>query len=129
MSKKNSSQNEIVPSMLLIPPTINFNEQIDCIQFIHVQINQETITFDNGTILHLSDIREISVPETVLGHPDHPLTIALKSEINKGHGIVYLLYTINRIPHIKIITTQDRLSAISLAINLKEAKNQIAKRR
>ena len=97
-------------------------DQASNMQVGAVQIGQDSIALADGTVIALSDIKEISAPQIVVGQPNNLLTRAIDDELKKGHGIVYILYVTKDGASTKIIPTVDRSAAVTLAERLKNAK-------
>ncbi len=87
-----------------------------------LRLGEASIELADGTVIALTDIKEISAPEIVIGQSNHPLTSAINSELKEGHGVVYLLYITKDGASTKIIPTVDRSAAVALVKRIKDAK-------
>jgi hypothetical protein len=119
-SDRSLAKNPQTGTLLLAGPSIGFlamNPQIGTLL-----LGDTSIKFADGTIIPLADIKEISAPENIIGHPDHPLVKAIKSELKEGHGYVYLVYITKDGPLTTIIPTVDHSAAVALAERIKDAK-------
>ena len=97
-------------------------------QIPDVQLDELALRLSDGTTINLSDIREVSSPEVFSGSPTHPIIMKITSLLEKGYGVVYVLYVTGMGPASKIIPTVDRSSASALAKKLQEAARAAIKR-
>lgn len=92
-------------------------------------ISETSIELADGTIIRLSDIKEISDCGVVLGAPNHPLVRAINAEIEQGHSVVYLLFVSENRPSSVVIPVVDRPTAIAIAEQIKIAKDSLKKQK
>jgi hypothetical protein len=87
-----------------------------------MRLSETSLEYADGIVIPLADIKEVSAPEVFIGHPNHPLTRAIQSELSAGHGVVYLVYVTKDGAATKVIPTVDRSAAVALAQQIKDAK-------
>ena len=107
-----------------IPPLKLNNEHSE-----DIKVGDTSLTLEDGTIIQISDIKEVADGRQVIGASSHSIMRAINSELEKGHGVVYLLYVTNNRPSTAIIPIENHSNTAVLIEQIKNARDFLKKKK